>query len=962
MTIVANPAEVTPGSSATIIWSTTNATDCLASNAWEGSRPTQGQEQTGTLFETSKFRLVCTGTGGSVSRTLTVPVNDNPAPPPPPVPPANASALGSEWHPDADGDGVTGTDNCPNIYNPGQADSNSDGTGNACDPGFAPPQLNGPVTDLRIEHVTPYGAWFSFASPQTTEWGWSAALAWTTDISETTSLDGVQAMIDRGDSMDRLVYEPHGDSLAQPFIITDMDPATDYYAVVVHDAWDGLSGEVSNVVAFRTQSAPQISLGSQHPRVYANNDLINRLRGHHSAGDDVWQEWADELGGRALQAAASPGSVFQSRLYCSISALLYQVTDDERYRNAALTLFDSNVDFWEGGLMSELTYMFEDAQLGMCLDMLWNELSPAQRERAVLATLFQDEHRLNNVPLVLVDTDDTVGRVRNMLIDGLTACGSSGLSSDVASRSCAVMDAGLRGWFGFELPKARRSEGFFAQSGGTHPDGVFYDGATMGYWYQNFWVLHNSGVPITSYAPYLSHQLQSITLHAITPTEGGTYTAGDIEGYPNAESNSYEITRLDQQNYAWLRGLLEISGLHTEAGWAQFVLERHFPPSGADARSLPLLLFNTDTLAPRDYRLDVPLANLDSGLDILLDRTSWSENASQLMFSGGWSGIDHNHADAGHFQLYRRGAWITHEPFGYQGAIANGGGANTLQLQVHDDRVQYSYNAAQTQRVVRASSNSAHSYVASDLRGAYTSALDNFAGYDLVQRSLVWLKSDESNTPDTVVIFDQVHNNPSAGSPPRKLRFHIDMAPQITGRTATATSNLGDVSQRIEIAAVLPSSSSLEHLGASGAQPGDYPGGYHTHRVDIDPGTAAQQLAMVSVLRASNADGFVAMNPAGIDTPQLAGAVIGGEAVLFLKDDLRYTPGAGNLAVNLPATVGRIWLAGLKPEVSYSIQAVSNSGSVSLTISEDSGSGIVTDDGGLLSFELDGSTATATYE
>ncbi|HJP03558.1 MAG TPA: hypothetical protein QF799_00775 [Gammaproteobacteria bacterium] len=961
MTIVANPAEVTPGSSSTIIWLTTNATECLASNAWEGVRPTQGQEQTGELFETSKFRLVCTGTGGSVSRTLTVPVNANPTPPPlPPAPPANAATLGSEWHPDPDGDGVTDSDNCPNIYNPGQSDSNSDGTGNDCDPGFAPPELNGPVSNLRAENVTPYGAWFNFASPQTTQWGWQAILAWTTDISETGSLAGVQAMIDRGDSVSRLVHEDHGDSLAQPFIVTDMDPDTDYYAVVVHEAWDGLSGEVSNVLAFRTQTGPQLNLGSQHPRVYANTDLISSLRAQYNSGDDKWQAWADELGSQALSAAASSGSGFQSRLFCSISALLYQVTDDDRYRDAALSLFDDNVSFWEGGYLSELTYMFEDAQLGMCLDLLWNELSPAQRERAVLATLLQDEHRVNDVLLIIHDTDDTAGRARSLLIDGLTACGDNGLPTGVASRACAVMDAGLRAWYGQQLPKARRSQGFFAQSGGTLPDGIFYDGGTMGYWYQSFWALHNSGDPVTNYAPYLRHQLQSVTLNALTPSEDGVFTMGDIEAYSNNEANSFQFDWLNQQNYAWLRGLLEISGLDLAAGWSQFILERHFPASGADARSLPMLLFNTDTLAARDYHQDVPLANLDSGMDILLDRTSWSANASQLVFSGGWSGVDHNHADSGHFQLYRRGAWITHEAFGYAGPISWGGGHNTLQLQVHDDRGQYSFNAANTQRIVRASSNSAHSYVGSDLGGAYKSAYDNFDAYDLVQRSLVWLKSDEASTPDTVVIFDQVHNKPSAGSLSRKIRFHLDMAPQISDRTATATSNQGDISQRIEIAAVLPTSSSLDHLGPTGAIPGGWPGGYHTHRVDIDPGTGAQQLVMVSVLRTSNADSFVAMNAAGVDTPQVAGAVIGSEAVLFLKDDLRNTTGAVSLVVDVPSSVGRVWLAGLKPEVSYSVLPVVNGGSISLTINE--GSGIATDEGGLLSFELDGGAATATYE
>jgi hypothetical protein len=330
------------------------------------------------------------------------------------------------------------------------------------------------------------------------------------------------------------------------------------------------------------------------------------------------------------------------------------------------------------------------------------------------------------------------------------------------------------------------------------------------------------------------------------------------------------------------------------------------------------------------------------------------------VFSAGWSGIDHNHGDAGHFQLFRRGAWMTHEPFGYQGPIANGGGHSTLQLQVHDDRVQYTYNALNTQQILKASSNSAHSYAAADLDGAYTSGYEEFDSYDLVQRSLVWLKSNESSTPDTVVIFDQVHNKSSATGLSRKVRFHIDTAPSINGRTATSTTGLGEISQRVEISAVLPTTASLQHLApTSGSSAGAYPGNYHTHRVDIDPGTGAQELTMVSVLRASNADGFTAMNAAGIETAQVAGTVIGSEAVLFSKHDLRLAADTTELVIDVPVGVTRVWLAGLRRSSGYNVQLTVNAGLTRLTISP--GSGISTDEGGLLSFDIKDDAASATY-
>ena len=302
---------------------------------------------------------------------------------------------------------------------------------------------------------------------------------------------------------------------------------------------------------------------------------------------------------------------------------------------------------------------------------------------------------------------------------------------------------------------------------------------------------------------------------------------------------------------------------------------------------------------------------------------------------------------------------MTHEPFGYQGPIANGGGHSTLQLQVHDDRVQYTYNALNSQQILKASSNSAHSYAAADLEGAYTSGYENFDAYDLVQRSLVWLKGNESSTADTVVIFDQVRNKASSSSLARKVRFHIDTAPQINGRVATSTTNLGEISQRVEIAAVLPASASMQHIApAGGSSAGGYPGSYHTNRVDIAAGTNAQQVAFVSVLRASNANGFSAMNPVAVENESVAGTVIGREAVLFSKTDLRLAA-ANNLVVDVPASVERVWLAGLRSSTGYNVQLSNNGGSTRLTISQ--GSGIASDEGGLLSFQLADGSASPTY-
>jgi hypothetical protein len=433
---------------------------------------------------------------------------------------------------------------------------------------------------------------------------------------------------------------------------------------------------------------------------------------------------------------------------------------------------------------------------------------------------------------------------------------------------------------------------------------------------------------------------------------------GDIESWSNAEPNSYQISRLMQQNYGWARGLLEKGGLNQAAGWAQYVLERYFPADDG-SRTLPMLLFATSAIDAQDYRNQTPLTYMDSGMDVLLDRTSWSSSASQLVFTAGWGGLDHKHADAGHFQLFRKGAWISNESFGYQGVIESGGGHNTILLQTHDSRQQYSYTNANTQKILRASANSAHSYAAADLRGAYDSPYYNFDAYNLVQRSILWLKSN-GDSADTIVLFDQVHNKAGTGNLTRKVRLHLNSAASISGRNATSDNFAGTEGQRTEIRSVLPASSNLQYLPpVSGASPGGYPGNYHTHRVDIDPGTNTQNVALVTVMRTSDISGFAPVSTSAIETIEVAGTVIDAEAVVFARTSLLYAPGTTPVSFNVPATVQRVWFAGLKANASYSVQVSNQGGSNLLTISQ--GSGVSTDDGGLLAFTLAGSQVSSTY-
>ena len=75
-----NPAIVPNGTSATLTWASTNADGCVASGSWSGNKATTGSQSTGPLAAASLFSLVCTGAGGSVSRSATVTTTVSTAP------------------------------------------------------------------------------------------------------------------------------------------------------------------------------------------------------------------------------------------------------------------------------------------------------------------------------------------------------------------------------------------------------------------------------------------------------------------------------------------------------------------------------------------------------------------------------------------------------------------------------------------------------------------------------------------------------------------------------------------------------------------------------------------------------------------------------------------------------------------------------------------------------------------
>lgn len=73
LSLSASPTAVPNGGSSNLSWSSTEASSCIASGAWTGSKPVAGTASTGALDDPNNvFTLQCTGTGGTAVKSATV--------------------------------------------------------------------------------------------------------------------------------------------------------------------------------------------------------------------------------------------------------------------------------------------------------------------------------------------------------------------------------------------------------------------------------------------------------------------------------------------------------------------------------------------------------------------------------------------------------------------------------------------------------------------------------------------------------------------------------------------------------------------------------------------------------------------------------------------------------------------------------------------------------------------------
>lgn len=621
------------------------------------------------------------------------------------------------------------------------------------------------IRDFTAQHITPFGGWFTFTSPDTPEYYHDYYICWSTSAGELDTSGGLtaarnanrcrhsEALLLGLDSIEEL--QGH---VAGPLILIDLEPDTTYYVRAVSA---GNASRTTNVVRIRTKPDPRITLNAIHPRVTLTANALNALRDRYQANESRVVYWTNMMRPRAERAMNPSDNLYARGRYAMGAALLARITGEQSHIDGArwllLTHLIGEYERTRGEFTHQSTtgnaYRWMGADMAQVTDLLWDHLSTAERQR-ILDVMIQIDELPANQNVRFIDTDLHVSTTQIHISHGLTFLGSTDLNATSLNRMDTIFDNAIRRWYGIFQVKMR-SVGRFGLAGGAMDDGTDYGRGTQTYWMETLWMLENAGMSQADYAPWIWNHARSNNIYTMVPGDSGMVTIGDIEAgeilsnitQPEDESWSADALKLC---------LMERYGMTAELAYLRDSLLTTRSPSSSTYGHHWAFACDKASFG-RLSRTSLPTAFHSNGLGLVFDRTSWNANASYLFFSAGWRGVDHTHFDIGHFSLWSDGKWVTHEaPQYYQNVVDWIGTAAHSIFEYGNDSGsatigQNAWFGAGLSRVVKTDVSSSHLFLLADTTSAYGSSRFRPNVPSKVTRSLYWDK-----TNNRIVVYDRV--------------------------------------------------------------------------------------------------------------------------------------------------------------------------------------------------------------
>jgi hypothetical protein len=522
--------------------------------------------------------------------------------------------------------------------------------------------------------------------------------------------------------------------------------------------------------------------------------------------------------------------------------------------------------------------------------------------------------------------------------------------------------------------------GFGLASGGLPPEGMLY-GESFGYLLEDLLALQTSGFNSTALsgpqiklanAPvwdrFVTGFISSLTpTSSVPPSE--TYLGPVYQMSSYGDLLRLYITPNDMQPFALLALLEQEQGQSTHVNEARWFDTNVVPNSlsynveqpwtwGVTQSILYYLLMDPTAAAPADPRPNYPLNFFDPAAGRVVAHSDWTTEGTSFAYRASWESINHQDGDAGSFELFRKGEWLTKEMSNYDNNLvgftpyylnsldlknwsASGTpnfGWNEVGIWKNGGQWMWASSAGDPSTVN--SFGPGYSYVSSDLTNLYNfpdvwEPAEGAADITQATRSVVWLNNDY------VVIYDRATSIHSGLF--KTFNMSMATAPTINGNVATEIMPDG---QQLFVHALLPENAVLTQRYAAGdlSPHAELDPMFYVFS-DQDP-TLPTDTRFLHVLQ--GADAGAAMVPATYASSSSGtafdGAVFGTMAVFF-PHNAGVT--VASTTFTLPSSVTTLVVTGLKPGASYGLTTTTTATGLSVTLNP-SGTGYVADSAGVL--------------
>jgi len=389
--------------------------------------------------------------------------------------------------------------------------------------------------------------------------------------------------------------------------------------------------------------------------------------------------------------------------------------------------------------------------------------------------------------------------------------------------------------------------------------------------------------------------------------------------------------------------------------------------SYASQAILYFMLFDPAAAIPTDPRTQVARQFVAPEIGSILSRTNWSTTPRWFTYRCGWETINHESGDCGQFTFSRKGQWLVKEWSNYANdwmgymplyhntlALENALSPDPANPSIFDTAMlfggQWNNGGNDGDPSTTISANDNWSYAQSNMVNLYNhpdwwTASRNAMAVTAASRSIVWL------APDTIVIYDRA--NSSLANKFKQQHFVVMNAPVVSGHTATVTGagyGYADKGQMLTIQSLLPATAVLaeqkfwttstpQEVNATAALDTSW------DRLVIEDPANPRSERFLTVLTGTDAPTKAPKATAITSTgTAFQGAWVHTTAVMFPQN---INPVFSGMSYQVPSTVTRHMICGLKPGTAYDIQTSTVGTTTTVTVSL--GGSFVADVGGVIS-------------